>query len=359
MLRAAALRPLRPLGASSLRPLGASSLRPLSAATTATKQRRFPQVLKTKQTGIDILHDPLWNKGMAFDNPERDRLKLRGLIPPMVKTLDDQARRFLLQMRDPTVTNVQKNLMLQDLHNRNETLYHRLLVDNVEELAPLIYTPTVGHVCQQFGSQYVRARGMCAAQFGAQFGAAQFLRRRAILGLRYFSREDRGHFGSMMYNWPHDDVHVIVVTDGSRILGLGDLGCHGMGIPIGKLALYVAAGGIAPHRVMPVMLDVGTNNEALLRDPDYIGIRKTRLEGDEYFQMVEEFMQATCRHCHHHRCLHATSPITSTHFRRCSTAGRTSSCSSRTSRPRRRCRSSPRTETSTAASTTTSRGPAA
>ena len=117
-------------------------------------------------------------------------------------------------------------------------------------------------------------------------------RRRAILhGLRYFSREDRGHFGSMMYNW-RDDIHVIVVTDGSRILGLGDLGCHGMGIPIGKLALYVAAGGIAPHRVMPVMLDVGTNNEALLRDPDYIGIRKTRLEGDEYFQMVEEFMQA-------------------------------------------------------------------
>ena len=336
------------------------ALKLASAQLSATKQRTvYPKALKTKQTGIDILHDPLWNKGMAFDNPERDRLKLRGLIPPMVKTLDDQARRFLLQMRDPTVTNVQKNLMLQDLHNRNETLYHRLLVDNVEELAPLIYTPTVGHVCQQFGSQYVRARGMCAAQFGAQFGAAQFLRRRAILGLRYFSREDRGHFGSMMYNWPHDDVHVIVVTDGSRILGLGDLGCHGMGIPIGKLALYVAAGGIAPHRVMPVMLDVGTNNEALLRDPDYIGIRKTRLEGDEYFQMVEEFMQATCRHCHHHRCLHATSPITSTHFRRCSTAGRTSSCSSRTSRPRRRCRSSPRTETSTAASTTTSRGPAA
>ena len=166
MLRAAALRPLRPLGAASLRPL--------SAATTASsggKQRRFPQVLKTKQTGIDILHDPLWNKGMAFDNPERDRLKLRGLIPPMVKTLDDQARRFLLQMRDPTVPNVQKNLMLQDLHNRNETLYHRLLVDNVEELAPLIYTPTVGHVCQQFGSQYVRARGMYAPRNSARNSA--------------------------------------------------------------------------------------------------------------------------------------------------------------------------------------------
>ena len=176
MLRAAALRPLRPLGAASLRPLGAASLRPLSAATTATKQRRFPQALKTKQTGIDILHDPLWNKGMAFDYPERDRLNVRGLIPPMVKDIDDQARRFLLQMRDPTVPNVQKNLMLQDLHNRNETLYHRLLVDNVEELAPLIYTPTVGHVCQQFGSQYVRARGMYAPR-----ATRRAIRRRAML----------------------------------------------------------------------------------------------------------------------------------------------------------------------------------
>ena len=360
MLRAAALRPLRPLGAASLRPLGAASLRPLSAATTATKQRRFPQALKTKQTGIDILHDPLWNKGMAFDYPERDRLNVRGLIPPMVKDIDDQARRFLLQMRDPTVPNVQKNLMLQDLHNRNETLYHRLLVDNVEELAPLIYMPTVGHVCQQFGSQYVRARGMYAAQLGAtrQFGA-QFSDGAHPNGLRYFSREDRGHFGSMMYNWPHDDVHVIVVTDGSRILGLGDLGCHGMGIPIGKLALYVAAGGIAPHRVMPVMLDVGTNNEALLRDPDYIGIRKTRLEGDEYFQMVEEFMQARRRA---QFCAIRRNSLTRTPRCSCrpsSTAGRTSSCSSKTSRRRRRCRSSRRTETSTAASTTTSRGPAA
>ena len=345
MLRAAALRPLRPLGAAALRPLGAASLRPLRRHHRH-QAASLPALLKTKQTGIDILHDPLWNKGMAFDYPERDRLNVRGLIPPMVKDIDDQARRFLLQMRDPTVPNVQKNLMLQDLHNRNETLYHRLLVDNVEELAPLIYTPTVGHVCQQFGSQYVRARGMCAAQFGAQFGAAAarlvFSPTPRNSRPQVGSREDRGHFGSMMYNWPHDDVHVIVVTDGSRILGLGDLGCHGMGIPIGKLALYVAAGGIAPHRVMPVMLDVGTNNEALLRDPDYIGIRKTRLEGDEYFQMKS--MNSDDRRCS---------------CRPSSTAGRTSSCSSKTSRRRRRCRSSRRTETSTAASTTTSRGPAA
>jgi malate dehydrogenase (oxaloacetate-decarboxylating)(NADP+) len=108
----------------------------------------------------------------------------------------------------------------------------------------------------------------------------------------YFSQEDRGHFGTMVHNWPHDDVHVIVVTDGSRILGLGDLGAHGMGIPIGKLALYCAAGGIAPHRVLPVMLDVGTNNKALLEDDEYVGVRRPRLEGDEYFDMVDEFMAA-------------------------------------------------------------------
>jgi malate dehydrogenase (oxaloacetate-decarboxylating)(NADP+) len=166
---------------------------------------------------------------------------------------------------------ISRNLYLQDLHNNNETLYHRILVENMEELAPLVYTPTVGQVCQQFGHQFRRSRGM------------------------YFSREDRGMFGSMVYNWPHDDVHVIVVTDGSRILGLGDLGAHGMGIPIGKLALYCAAGGIAPHRVLPVMLDVGTNNQALLDDPLYIGIRKPRLVGDEYFDMIDEFMHAVFR----------------------------------------------------------------
>ena len=143
-----------------------------------------------------------------------------------------------------------------------------MLADNIAELAPLVYTPTVGAVCENFGAQFRRARGM------------------------YFSVQDRGLFSSMVWNWPHDDVHIIVVTDGSRILGLGDLGAHGMGIPIGKLALYCAAGGIAPHRVMPVMLDVGTNNAALLDDDDYLGIQKPRLEGDEYFAMVDEFMSA-------------------------------------------------------------------
>ena len=224
--------------------------------------------LKTKQRGIDILHDPLWNKGMAMDYPERDRLNLRGLVPPKVKTLEMQADRVMLHLRSYGDDNVAKNMYLQELHNRNETLYHRVLAANITEIAPLVYTPTVGLVCQKFGEQFRRSRGM------------------------YFSREDKGLFSSMVWNWPHDDVHVICVTDGSRILGLGDLGAHGMGIPIGKLALYCAAGGIAPHRVMPVMLDVGTNNEDLLNDEGYVGIPKRRLEGDEYYDLVDEFMEA-------------------------------------------------------------------
>lgn len=169
----------------------------------------YPRPLKTKKSGIDILHDPLWNKGLAFDRSERDRLGLRGLLPPIVQKIDtqvDYVMNHLRRLQGP----VEKNLYLQDLHDRNETVFYRVLVDHIEEMAPLVYTPTVGTVCEQFGDQYRTERGM------------------------YFSREDRGSFSSMVYNWPHDDVHVIVVTDGSRILGLGDLGVHGMGIPIGK-----------------------------------------------------------------------------------------------------------------------------
>mmetsp|Transcript_20217 Transcript_20217/g.48240 ORF Transcript_20217/g.48240 Transcript_20217/m.48240 type:complete len:604 (+) Transcript_20217:77-1888(+) len=237
----------------------------MPAVSMAT--RRFPRPLKTKQKGIDILHDPLWNKGMAFDYTERDRLNIRGLIPSRVKTMEDQERRAMDHIRSFD-DDLRKNMYLQELHNRNETLYHRILVKNIEELSPIVYTPTVGVVCEEFGAQFRRARGM------------------------YFSREDRGLFSSMVYNWPHDSVHVIVVTDGSRILGLGDLGAHGMGIPIGKLALYCAAGGLAPHRVLPVVLDVGTNNKRLLEDPDYIGIPKPRLGDAEYYDMVDEFMEA-------------------------------------------------------------------
>lgn len=229
--------------------------------------RRHMRVLRTRQYGVDILHDPLWNKGTAFDLEERDRLGLRGLLPPDVRSIEQQVTRVKAHM-DSEPTNEAKNLYLQDLANRNETLYYRTLVENIADMAPLVYTPTVGDVCKQFGNQFRRSRGM------------------------YFNRDDRGHMNTMMYNWPLDDVRVVVVTDGSRILGLGDLGVNGMGIPIGKLALYCAAGGIAPHRVLPVMLDVGTNNEELLSDPNYLGTRERRLVGPDYYDMVDEFMHA-------------------------------------------------------------------
>jgi malate dehydrogenase (oxaloacetate-decarboxylating)(NADP+) len=234
-----------------------------------TVEKRFPKPIKVKERGDAILNNSLWNKGMAFDYCERDRLNMRGLLPARVRTFEEQVERQIKIVRSMAPEGaVKQSLYLRDLHNRNETLYHRLVLDHIQEIAPLIYTPTVGDVCQQFGSQFRQTRGM------------------------YFSRWDRGMFSAMVYNWPFDDVHIIVVTDGSRILGLGDLGVHGMGIPIGKLALYCAAGGIAPHRVLAVTLDVGTDNEELLNDPDYIGIQERRLDGDEYYDMVDEFMQA-------------------------------------------------------------------
>ncbi len=228
---------------------------------------RHMRPLKTPQFGKDILHDPLWNKGTAFSMVERDMLGIRGLVPPAVRTIEEQLER-VKQHLDNESSPEKKNLYLQDLANRNETLYFRTLVDNIGEMAPLVYTPTVGLVCQKFGDHFRRARGM------------------------YLSSADRGSMSTIVHNWSASRVDVIVVTDGSRILGLGDLGVNGMGIPIGKLALYCAAGGIAPHRVLPVTLDVGTNNQELLNDPFYLGTRMNRLVGPEYYDMVDEFMHA-------------------------------------------------------------------
>lgn len=229
--------------------------------------RNFMAPIRISARGADILTNPLFNKGTAFKSGERDRLRFRGLLPYRVMNIQKQMERFMKGLREVD-SNIRKNLMLEDLHDRNETLYHRILVDHIEECSPLIYTPTVGQACQELSTRWRRPRGM------------------------YFSEEDRGHMAAMVYNWPHDHVHVIVVTDGSRILGLGDLGANGMGIPIGKLSLYCAAGGIAPHRVLPVVLDVGTDNEELLSDEFYVGVPKRRLRGPEYFHMVDEFMEA-------------------------------------------------------------------
>lgn len=230
-------------------------------------RRDFMAPIEIGVRGADILHNPFFNKGTAFKTEERDRLRFRGLLPARFNNIKMQMERFLVALRS-TESNIQKNIKLEDLHDTNETLYHRILVDHIEEMAPLIYTPTVGQACQELSLRFRRPRGM------------------------YFTEEDRGFMASMVYNWPQKDVRVIVVTDGSRILGLGDLGANGMGIPIGKLSLYCAAGGIPPHRVLPVVLDVGTDNEDLLNDEFYVGVQKKRLRGKEYYHLVEEFMKA-------------------------------------------------------------------
>jgi len=175
-------------------------------------RRDFMAPIHVPVRGAEVLTNPLYNKGTAFKSGERDRLRFRGLLPHKVMNIHKQKERFLLSLRELD-SNIRKNLMLEDLHDRNETLYHRVLVDHIEEMAPYVYTPTVGQACQEFGTRFRRPRGM------------------------YFTEDDRGQMASMVYNWPHKDVHVIVVTDGSRILGLGDLGANGMGIPIGKLSL--------------------------------------------------------------------------------------------------------------------------
>ncbi|XP_020094144.1 NAD-dependent malic enzyme 59 kDa isoform, mitochondrial isoform X1 [Ananas comosus] len=227
--------------------------------------------------GTDILHDPWYNKDTGFPLTERDRLGLRGLLPPRVISFEQQYERFMNSYRSlehntrgesNSIVSLAKWRILNRLHDRNETLYYRVLIDNIKDFAPIIYTPTVGLVCQNYGGLYRRPRGM------------------------YFSAKDKGEMMSMIYNWPSHHVDMIVVTDGSRILGLGDLGVQGIGIPIGKLDIYVAAAGINPQRVLPVMLDVGTNNQKLLQDNLYLGLRQPRLEGDEYLSIVDEFMEA-------------------------------------------------------------------
>jgi len=216
--------------------------------------------------GIDMLHDPLLNKGTAFTMAERDAFGLRGLLPPHVHTQDEQVSRVLTNLRqlaDP----LEQFVALNALHDRNEALYFRVVCDNVDEIQPIIYTPTVGLACQSFGLIFQRPRGL------------------------FISAADRGHIKSILSSWPQQ-AGIIVVTDGERILGLGDQGANGMGIPVGKLALYTACAGIHPTLCLPVAIDVGTNNETLLNDPFYIGLRQRRITGAAYDELIEEFIAA-------------------------------------------------------------------
>jgi len=217
--------------------------------------------------GVKILHDPVRNKGTAFTEDERDALKLRGLLPPRVHTMAEQELRVLGNLREKS-TDLEKYLYLIALQDRNENLFYRVVMNHIEEMMPLIYTPTVGQACHEFQHIYRKPRGF------------------------YVSLHDKGRVKEILQNWPHKDARIIVVTDGERILGLGDLGAGGMGIPIGKLSLYTACAGISPTQCLPVMLDVGTNNERLLNDPLYNGIERRRIRGKEYDELFDEFVQA-------------------------------------------------------------------
>jgi len=226
-----------------------------------------PPLPQPLSRGISLLQNPTLNKGTAFTMEERDKLGLRGLLPPNPQTQADQMHRVLGNLRRKSVP-LEKYIFLVSLQDRNETLFYRLLVDNIEEMMPLIYTPTVGLACQQYAHIFRRPRGI------------------------FVSARDRGCVEQLLRNFPHQDVRVIVVTDGERILGLGDLGSCGMGIPVGKLSLYTACAGIDPTQCMPVTIDVGTENGALLDDPLYLGLQHRRIRGEEYDALVDEFVSA-------------------------------------------------------------------
>ena len=218
--------------------------------------------------GIDLLHEPSLNKGTSFTAAERDALGLTGLLPPRIFPQALRVQHVMNNIRRKP-NNLEKYLYLVGLQDRNEKLFYRVLIDNMEELSPIVYTPTVGLACQEYSRIFRRPRGM------------------------FLSKYEQGRMKEVLQNWPHRDVRVIVVTDGERILGLGDLGANGMGIPVGKLSLYTACAGIDPGVCLPIMIDVGTNNNEVLCDPSYIGLPEPRLRGDRYDALLDEFMTAT------------------------------------------------------------------
>src|SRR5246500_3688892 len=233
---------------------------PITQRVAEVVQPRIPR-------GMDLLDTPLLNKGTAFTDEERTQFGLHGLLPPCVETLEEQvARAYEAYKRKDD--DLERHICLRALQDNNEVLFYRLLLDHIEEMTPIVYTPTVGLACQEFSHIYRRPRGM------------------------FISYPQRESIASLLRNRPNPNVDVIVVTDGERILGIGDQGVGGLGIPIGKLSLYTLIGGIRPERTLPIVLDVGTKNKERLNDPEYLGWRHERITGEAYYDFVDQFVQA-------------------------------------------------------------------
>ena len=223
--------------------------------------------MKADKRGFDLLHNPALNKSTAFTEPEREKLCLAGLLPPGVESMDQQVRRVLDRF-DRAETDLERYLCLSEILDENETLYYKTVMSDPARFLPIVYTPTIGEVCQNFGRIFRRPRGL------------------------YISLKDRGRVKNVLRNWPIQDVRVVCVSSGGRILGLGDLGANGMGIPIGKLQLYTVCAAVPPQHLLPVLFDFGTNNNDLLEDPHYLGLRQRRIEVGEADEFLEEFIEA-------------------------------------------------------------------
>ncbi|MGH9822912.1 MAG: oxaloacetate-decarboxylating malate dehydrogenase, partial [Blastocatellia bacterium] len=237
----------------------------MTLSITASKKKEI-ETLSVGLRGKALLEDPLLNKGSAFTDLERRELGLLGLLPPHVSTVEEQLARTYENYRLKE-SDIERYIFLTSLHDRNETLFYRLLQEHIAEMTPMIYTPVVGEGCRRYSHLYRRSRGL------------------------YISHVNLCDMDAILDNAPRNMVDVIVVTDGERILGLGDLGAGGMGIPVGKLTLYTLCAGLHPARTLPILLDVGTDNKELLDDPLYLGWRHERLRGQEYDDFIEKFVK--------------------------------------------------------------------